>query len=265
MSININQHLNEKLQKKTAVKIISGLNNFDIPSVSTIVTAASNAGATFLDIAASKDLILLARNLTKLPICVSAINFKEFVSAISHGVDMIEIGNFDTFYEQKRFFGVAEIFHLVERLRAKSSKTTLSVTIPFILPIHRALSFIELLKKNDLNLVQTEGGFSNSVLNKKSGMLNSIEKTSSTLIACHYFSKNNSTPILCSSNMNAITMPLASICGANGIGVGSAVNKLNSEMAMTAAIQSFSTEFGSSTFVVHSQMMQKKMQARVSA
>jgi len=52
----------------------------------------------FVDIAADSDLIQLSRQLTNLPICVSAVEPERFVKAVAAGADLIEIGNFDSFY-----------------------------------------------------------------------------------------------------------------------------------------------------------------------
>ncbi|NEQ24320.1 MAG: DUF561 domain-containing protein, partial [Microcoleus sp. SIO2G3] len=61
--------LQTALAQKTAVKIISGLTNFDRDRVSAVVRAADQGGATFIDIAAAPELVKLAKQLTDLPIC----------------------------------------------------------------------------------------------------------------------------------------------------------------------------------------------------
>ena len=58
---------------RPVLKVISGLNNFNAASVAATVKAADLGGATFVDIAADVDLVKLAKSLTKLPICVSAV------------------------------------------------------------------------------------------------------------------------------------------------------------------------------------------------
>jgi hypothetical protein len=42
---------------------------------------------------------------------------------------------------------------------------------------------------------------------------------------------------MAASGISAITAPLALAAGASGVGVGSAVNKLNSDIAMLAAVR----------------------------
>jgi hypothetical protein len=43
--------------------------------------------------------------------------------------------------------------------------------------------------------------------------------------------------VLCASGLSSVTAPLAIAAGASGIGVGSAVNRLNSELAMIAVVR----------------------------
>jgi len=43
-----------------------------------------------------------------------------------------------------------------------------------------------------------------------------------------------SIPVMAASGISAVTAPLALAAGAAGVGVGSAVNKLNSDIAMLA-------------------------------
>ena len=54
------QKTKEELRSKSLLKVISGLNNFDIQSVKTIVKAASLGGADLVDIACNPKLVDLA-------------------------------------------------------------------------------------------------------------------------------------------------------------------------------------------------------------
>jgi hypothetical protein len=62
------------------LKVISGLTNFDRDRVAAVVRAADQGGATFLDIAADADLVSMAKALTDLPICVSAVEAEAFLA-----------------------------------------------------------------------------------------------------------------------------------------------------------------------------------------
>ncbi|NJO72247.1 MAG: DUF561 domain-containing protein, partial [Oscillatoriales cyanobacterium RM1_1_9] len=68
----MNFALQQAFEQRQALKVISGLMNFDPARVAAIVRAATQGGATFVDIAADPNLVQMARGLTSLPVCVSA-------------------------------------------------------------------------------------------------------------------------------------------------------------------------------------------------
>lgn len=218
-----------------ALKIISGLNNFEVERVAATVRAAERGGATFVDIAADSELVKLARKLTNLPICVSAVEPEQFVLAVAAGADLIEIGNFDSFYAQGRRFEAEEVLELTQQTRALLPGITLSVTVPHILELDRQVQLAEELVKAGADIIQTEGGTSSTPAH--AGTLGLIEKAAPTLAAAYEISRAVSVPVLCASGLSSVTAPLAIAAGATGVGVGSAINQLNSEVAMIAAVR----------------------------
>jgi thiamine monophosphate synthase len=228
--------LQNALEQGSALKIISGLNNFDATRVAATVKAADRGGATFVDIAADPNLVRLAKQLTHLPVCVSAVEPEQFVIAVEAGADLIEIGNFDSFYAQGRRFEAAEVLALTHATRQLLPAITLSVTVPHILPLDQQVQLAEELVKAGANIIQTEGGTSSQP--SHSGTLGLIEKATPTLAAAYEISRAVTVPVLCASGLSNVTAPMAIAAGAAGIGVGSAVNQLNSEVAMIAVVRS---------------------------
>lgn len=227
--------LQHAFNQGSILKIISGLNNFDSNRVAAIVKAADCGGATFVDIAADPDLVRLVRQLTKLPICVSAVEPDKFIAAVAAGADLIEIGNFDSFYAQGRRFEAEEVLELTYRTRSLLPQITLSVTVPHILALSQQVQLAEELVKAGADIIQTEGGTSSAPIH--AGTLGLIEKAAPTLAAAYEISHAVAVPILCASGLSSVTAPLAIAAGAAGVGVGSAVNQLNSEVAMVAAVR----------------------------
>ncbi|MEJ1931359.1 DUF561 domain-containing protein [Nostoc sp. NIES-2111] len=217
------------------LKVISGLNNFDANRVAAIVKAAELGGATFVDIAADADLVQLVKNLITLPVCVSAVEPEKFVLAVEAGADLIEIGNFDSFYAQGRRFEAEEVLALTKQTRALLPEITLSVTVPHILKLDQQVQLAEELVKAGADIIQTEGGTSSQPTHP--GSLGLIEKAAPTLAAAYEISRAVSVPVLCASGISNVTAPLAIAAGAAGVGVGSAINQLNSEVAMIAAVR----------------------------
>ena len=232
--MSVNSKLQRAFDRGRALKIISGLNNFDAANVAAVVKAADIGGATFVDIAADRDLVLMAKQLTDLPICVSAVEPEKFVPAVEAGADLIEIGNFDAFYAVGRRFEAEEVLELTRQTRSLFPKITLSVTVPHILELDKQVQLATELVKAGANIIQTEGGTSAQPIH--AGTLGLIEKAAPTLASAFEISRAVSIPVLCASGISSVTAPLAIGAGAAGIGVGSAVSKLNSEVAMIAAV-----------------------------
>jgi len=234
--------LQQAFDQSRVLKVISGLNNFDANNVAAIVKAADRGGATFVDIAADSDLVRLLRGLTNLPICVSAVEPQKFVSAVQAGADLIEIGNFDSFYAQGRRFEAAEVLALTKETRSLLPTITLSVTVPHILTLDQQVQLAEDLVKAGADIIQTEGGTSSKP--SSAGTLGLIEKAGPTLAAAYEISRAVSIPVLCASGLSNVTVPLAIAAGAAGVGVGSAINQLNDEIAMVAAVRSLVEALG---------------------
>jgi hypothetical protein len=232
----MNVKLERALAASQALKVISGLNNFDSRQVSQVVTAAHRGGGTFVDIAADRNLVRLARQLTDLPVCVSAVEPELFVSAVEAGADLVEIGNFDSFYARGITFSANEVLDLTRRTRSLLPEITLSVTVPHILPLDKQVELAEELVRSGADIIQTEGGTSS--LPSHAGVLGAIEKAAPTLAAAYEISRAVSVPVLCASGLSSVTVPMAIAAGASGVGVGSAINKLDNEVAAIAAVRS---------------------------
>ncbi len=232
---------------RNVLKVIAGLNNFDSQRVAEIVKAAHHGGATFIDIAASPELVKTAKSLTNLPICVSAVEPEKFVQAVEAGADLIEIGNFDSFYAQGLRFEAEEVLALTYQTRALLPEITLSVTVPHILTLDQQVQLAEELIKAGADIIQTEGGTSSNPTHP--GVLGLIEKAAPTLAAAYEISRAVSVPVLCASGISNVTAPLAIAAGAAGVGVGSAINQLNSEVAMIAAVRGLVEALGTATVV----------------
>lgn len=227
--------LHQALANQTALKIISGLTNFNAAHVVDIVKAADQGGATFVDIAADAELVRLAKAATDLPICVSAVDPQAFLAPVAAGADLIEIGNFDAFYAQGRRFEAAEVLDLTRLTRDLLPEITLSVTVPHILALDEQVALAEALVAAGADIIQTEGGTSSQPTHP--GTLGLIEKAAPTLAAAYEISRAVSVPVLCASGLSDVTAPMAIAAGAAGVGVGSAVNKLDNTLAMVAVVR----------------------------
>ena len=161
---------------------------------------------------------------------------------------MVEIGNFDAFYPQGRIFGAEEVLELTRQTRALLPEVVLSVTVPHVMPMDQQQQLAVDLVAAGADLIQTEGGTSAKPFSP--GSLGLIEKAAPTLAAAHSISAalqqaGESAPVLCASGLSAVTLPMAIAAGAAGVGVGSAVNRLNDELAMVAVVRGLREALGS--------------------
>lgn len=234
--MTIHPNLRKAFAQGHALKIISGLTNFDTANVLAVAKAAQQGGATFVDIAADADLVRQVSQQISLPICVSAIDPEAFLAPVAAGATLIEIGNFDAFYAQGLEFSAEDVLNLTRRTRELLPHIALSVTVPHTLPLDAQVKLAEDLVSLGADIIQTEGGTSSQPLH--SGTVGLIEKATPTLAAAHAISRAVRIPVLCASGISDITAPMAIAAGAAGVGVGSAVNKLNDPIAMVAAVRS---------------------------
>lgn len=224
------------LGHRRALKVISGLQNFDQSSVRRVVRAAAQGGATYVDIAASPDLVALVKAEMDLPICVSAVDPHQLAAAVQAGADLVEIGNYDSFYGSGREFSPAEVIDLTRQTRSLLARTLLSVTVPHTLPLDQQAELAEELERLGADLIQTEGSTSSAPIH--GGTLGLIEKAAPTLAAAYEISRVVSVPVLCASGLSSVTVALAIAAGASGVGVGKAISQLQDEVAMVAQVRS---------------------------
>jgi hypothetical protein len=227
--------LRTALVERRALKVIAGLTNFDAASVERISRAAGLGGADLIDVACDPALVQRAAAVSGLPICVSAVDPELFPAAVAAGAAMIEIGNYDAFYPLGRVFDAAEVLAITRRTRELLPEVVLSVTVPHVLPLDQQEQLAVDLVAAGADIIQTEGGTSAKPFS--AGSLGLIEKAAPTLAAAHSISRAVAVPVLCASGLSAVTLPMAIAAGAAGVGVGSAVNKLDDALAMVAVVR----------------------------
>ena len=235
--------LRTALVERRALKVIAGLTNFDAVSVERVSCAAGLGGADLIDVACDPALVQLAAEVSGLPICVSAVDPELFPAAVAAGAAMVEIGNYDAFYPLGRIFDAEEVLAITRRTRELLPEVVLSVTVPHVLPLDQQEQLAVDLVAAGADLIQTEGGMSAKPFS--AGSLGLIEKAAPTLAAAHSISRAVNVPVLCASGLSSVTLPMAIAAGAAGVGVGSAVNKLNDQLAMVAVVRGLREALGS--------------------
>jgi len=230
-----NTKLMRSIEEKSMIKIIAGIDNFDIENVKKVICAADMAGATAIDIAADKNIITLAKELTDIAIFVSSINPQELEMAVNMGVDAIEIGNYDALYKKGLRITAEDVLDITQKTRnLVGDDVFLSVTVPGHIDISEQIQLAQKLESMGVNMIQSEGASVANVQN--TGARGLLEKANVSISNTIELTRNIDIPVMTASGITSTTAPMAFAAGASGIGVGSCVNKLSStiEMAATA-------------------------------
>ena len=228
----------EHLESKSAVKVIAGIDNFDIENIKKVVTSAEKSGASAVDICAKEEIISEIRSMTDLPIFVSSIVPSELIRAIDLGADAIELGNFDALYKKGMSFSASDVLSLVKETLSllDGRKTFFSVTIPGEISISEQISLARELESMGIDLIQTEGHYSSESSSEGAKAL--MERAELTISNTVELSRNIEMPIMTATGINPTTAPFAFAAGASAIGCGSCINKMDSELSMMATISS---------------------------
>lgn len=233
--MNKRTKLMQSIESKSMVKIIAGIDNFDIENVKKVICAADMAGADAIDIAAREDIITLAKELTDIAIFVSSINPEELEMAVRMGVDAIEVGNYDALYKKGLRITTQDVLDITQKTRnLVGDNVFLSVTVPGHIDISEQIELAQQLEKMGVNMIQSEGA---SVANiQNTGARGLLEKANVSIANTIELTRNIEIPVMTASGITSTTAPMAFAAGACGVGVGSCVNKLSStiEMAATA-------------------------------
>lgn len=226
------QHLTEK----RAVKVISGIDNFDIESVKKVVSAAEQGGASAVDICADENIVKAVREMTDMPIFVSSVVPSELVHAVELGADAIELGNFDVLYKSGTSFNAEDVLRLAKETISLLGDTTtyFCVTVPGEISINDQIELARSLEMMGVDLIQTEGHFSSN--HQSDGVKGLMERAELTLANTVELTRNIDLPVMTATGINPTTAPFAFAAGASAIGCGSCINKMDSTISMIATV-----------------------------
>ena len=228
----------DALREKRAVKIIAGIDNYDVENVKKVVAAASQAEASAIDICASTEIFEVARQMTELPLFVSSIVPEELAQAVRMGADAIELGNFDAMYKKGIKMEGTEILELARKTLSliNKSETFFCVTVPGHISVAEQIDLARSLEELGVDLIQTEGS---AIANVQSEGARGLMETAQVSIANTIeIARNIDIPVMTASGITPTTAALAFAAGASAIGVGSCINKMDSSLAMVAVARS---------------------------
>lgn len=225
--------LKRDLREKKCVKVIAGINNFDVEKVKKVVMAAEQGGASAVDVAAREDIIYVTKQITDLPVFVSSVKPEELKMAYEAGADALEIGNFDAMYADGLRISAEEVLEITRKtIELVGNDAFLSVTVPGHIDISEQIQLAQDLEALGVDLIQTEGAA--TVEATSAGARGLMEKATVSIANTIELVRNVEIPVMTASGISETTAPLAIAAGASAVGIGSCVNKLNSSIGMIA-------------------------------
>lgn len=232
------ERFKKDVEAKRAIKVISGIDNFDIDKVKKVVAAAEQAGASAVDVACSEEIVKVSKEITSLPVFVSSIDPQELAHAAEWGADAIEIGNFDALYKNGVRMSAEEIHSIAKRTfeLLNGREIYVSATVPGHIEVGEQIWLASELEKMGVNIIQTEGAamMTSSQIQGAKGLMELAQQSIANTIE---LSRNISIPVMTASGLTTTTAPMAFAAGASAIGVGSCINKLNTTIEMVAVIR----------------------------
>nr|YP_009399464.1 hypothetical protein [Dictyomenia sonderi]ARW69070.1 hypothetical protein [Dictyomenia sonderi] len=225
-----NIQLNKSFESKKVIKVITGIHNTNIYQIAQIAKAANLAKASYLDVSANTKIVKFVKSFSSLPVCISSIDPIDIYNCMLAGADLIEVGNYDAFYNKGIYITSVQLIELIKEIKYLVGNIDLCVTIPYYLNLSEQIYLAQFLEDLGVNILQTEGVFNHNLPKNLSKLTNSL---SSSLLSTYFVSDFVNIPVITSSGINSMFASTAISCGASGIGIGSAIKNNNNIIDMT--------------------------------
>ena len=201
-----------------------------------MVNIADIAGATYLDVAADSFVIKEVKRNTVLPLCVSSISLHDLYVAATEGVDLLEIGNYDFFYQQGLFLSHTHILNLAQEATKLFPGLDICVTIPYTLSLSEQIQLACQLESIGVKILQTE---SLKIKSKSTycSLTELIGVAIPVLSSTYAISQAVNVPIIAASGMNCLLASLAMLYGASGVAIGTSLADCSSSLLKFAYLK----------------------------
>ncbi len=221
------------LRERRAVQVIDY--GFDLENIKRVATAAQQGMASSVCVSASKDTIRVARENTRLTVFAASYNPFRLQEAMKEGADGIFIGNYSDIYKKDILLGVKDVYEMaVEAITlTKSFKPFVGVTIPGYLDTEKQIELARKLEILGVDIVQTEG----SVKYQSRAIKGSYDAAKISIANTLDLADTIGLPVMTSGGLTENTVPSAFTSGARAVGVGSCINKMDTQIGMTAMVR----------------------------
>jgi 2-keto-3-deoxy-6-phosphogluconate aldolase len=215
------------------VKVISGLANTDLSSVTTVVNAAVEAGAHAVDVAANVEIVRAVKDICPLAVFASGLTVGELIDAAVAGANVVELGNFDSVYAQGGSVDAASVVTISREVLAKlPTGVKLCATIPGKLSLTEQLDLATQLQAIGVSFLQVE------VL---PGLVEQAMTIARQIVGIVEI------PVILAGGLTLENLDRYVQTGVQGLGIGKAISSLQSEKAMVETLKALlvkSTKLG---------------------
>lgn len=226
------QNLHAALRERRLLKVIAGIENFELANVLTIAHAAKQGGAQAIDVAADAEIIRAVKAETDLIVFVSAVEPAKLVAAAEAGADVLELGNFDAMYKAGHYPTKAEILSWAREVKAAvGDRVPLCVTVSGQLSLADQLDLATQLQAAGVDMLQTEG----QVGPEGDDAYAALSNVTRALANTAEIRKVVDLPLMLAGGFNVHAAPYAIAAGADALGVGKAITRLGDLASMTEA------------------------------
>lgn len=237
-----NSRLYDHLNEKKAVKVIAGLNNTNISEIAKIAQAAELADASYIDVCANTKVVKFLRSMSRLPICISSLEPLDIYNCVVAGADIVEVGNYDSFYERGTYISSDDIIKLVKEIKNLINDTLICVTVPYYLSLDEQIDLAYKLESIGIDILQTEGLYFNSYSkclfnnDKNFSQIDCSNTLSTSLLSTYVIAQNVKLPVITASGLTDVFAACTNFYGSSGVGIGSAIRKRKSVLEMVKYI-----------------------------
>jgi 2-keto-3-deoxy-6-phosphogluconate aldolase len=215
------------------VKVISGLSNTDMTSVTAVVNAAVEAGAHAVDVAANVEIVRSVKDICPLAVFASGLTAAELIDAANAGADVVELGNFDSVYAQGGSVDAASVVITSREVLSKlPAGVKLCATIPGKLSKTEQLDLATQLQAIGVSFLQVEvlPGLVDQAMTVARQIVGIVE-----------------VPVILAGGLTFDNLDRFVQTGVQGLGIGKAISSLQSEKAMVETLKALlvkSTKLG---------------------
>ena len=221
------------LREKRAVQIIDY--GFNLDNIKKVSIAAQSGMASSVCVSASKETIKAAKENAKISVFGASYNPFKLLEAMRAGADGIVIGNYDELYKKNILLTVDDIYEIVVEAMNLTSKYKpfVAVTIPGYMRTEDQIMLAKKLELLGIDLIQTEG----AQMVQSRAIMGSVGSAKISIGNTMELFDNVGLPIMTMSGLTEKTVPLAFSAGARGVGVGSCVNKIDTQTGMITKVR----------------------------